>query len=46
MKCNVCGKDKNGMCLCGFCQDCIKEHGHDGCHKIMEDRKNAERSNA
>lgn len=40
MKCPICGKQTNVACTCGFCPDCIKKHGHDGCYKIIEERKN------
>ena len=31
MTCPICNKKSKGTCLCGFCFDCIKEFGHDGC---------------
>lgn len=40
MKCAICGKDKRIMCLCGFCQDCIEEHGHDKCSQILKEKQN------
>lgn len=28
MKCRYCLEEKWGLCLCGFCDECDKEHGH------------------
>ena len=40
MKCAVCQKDKSGpFCLCGFCDDCIRTHGHDKCAEIARDKQ-------
>lgn len=29
VKCKNCKEDKHIVCLCGFCNDCIKEFGHE-----------------
>jgi len=42
MLCNICGEEANPICLCGFCMGCIKKYGHDGCYKILEERKKDE----
>lgn len=42
--CKICGKDSTLICLCGFCDDCIEEFGHDTCEEIAkkkEEKKNA-----
>jgi hypothetical protein len=36
MKCPICNQDKNIICSCGFCQDCLNKHGHKGCQEILE----------
>jgi hypothetical protein len=28
-KCKICGRKKVVTCLCGFCNDCIYEKGHE-----------------
>ena len=38
MRCSICKQDKSGSCICGFCYDCLKENGHEGCKKIMQKR--------
>jgi hypothetical protein len=39
MNCKICNKDKRVTCICGVCYDCIKELGHDKCHKIAREQK-------
>lgn len=36
MKCNLCNKETIVTCICGFCNKCIDNYGHDGCHKKLE----------
>jgi hypothetical protein len=38
-KCRVCNAIYNSGCLCSFCSKCIKQYGHEGCYKILEERK-------
>lgn len=37
--CPVCGQDKAGVCCCGYCWECIRRFGHEGCRELLEDRK-------
>lgn len=37
--CKICGDDKNLICTCGFCEDCLKEFGHDGCNELLNQYK-------
>ena len=45
-RCPICGEDTRVAgtnlavsCICGFCQKCLNRYGHDGCYKILEERK-------
>ena len=29
VKCKICKKDKDIVCICGFCNECIKKYGHE-----------------
>ena len=39
MKCRVCGREVRVTCLCGFCKDCIEEHGHINCETVIRERE-------
>jgi hypothetical protein len=43
MRCRVCGLDKNGMCLCGYCLECIEAYGHFNCEIVIRERKENEK---
>ena len=38
-KCVLCGQMKDHTCICGFCKDCRDRFTHEGCKKLIEDRK-------
>lgn len=37
--CEICGKEVKITCICGFCDDCIRIHTHEGCNEIMKKKK-------
>jgi hypothetical protein len=37
MTCKICNKDSNLICLCGFCQECIKNYGHEECSRMVKE---------
>ena len=37
--CPVCEQCSNCMCLCGFCPACIERYTHEGCAKIVKEKK-------
>lgn len=39
MMCKICKKDATCVCLCGFCNNCVRLHGHQGCAFIIENNK-------
>ena len=40
MKCQVCGRDVTGACLCGYCIECIKRFTHEGCERRVKEKQN------
>jgi hypothetical protein len=38
-KCRICENEVIVICICGFCNACIKRHGHDNCEDIIKARK-------
>ena len=37
MKCKLCQRmNVKCTCLCGFCDECIRNYGHDNCRKMLE----------
>ena len=41
-RCPICNNVSNVICIncmCGFCDDCIKQYTHEGCFKIMKKKR-------
>lgn len=38
--CKICGRETNIVCICGFCNECLRNYTHEGCY----DRLNCEKS--